>query len=566
MLASPPERYRPDPEPDRVRTLLFATIPFDYYADRAEWFAAQGIEGAMLHGIMSNWSDDVWTLPDGSRVVGKDNARFQKCKRMNQRCADAGVRFNSIKVAFYKLLPDWFNGDGWGRLCENFRQCAIFARDAGFAGVALDIEYIAEMYDLDYEAYQAPGYPRTGLREMAARRGDELMEAMLHEFPDMINWHLPEGIHFYGPLATDLFVGMLRALARHDAPGGFHLCTEGTYTQTEPARVIRHVASIRDAITDAYDEKTRAYWRRKGSISPGLWPLGYYREIHDAQGKFLGYSGRKDTFDDRLVGSYADKSENYPAADFRRQYAAARMVARHSLWIYCHGSVLYQMTEEERKRYNGSASDVLPVAKNLDKYLAVLRERQVFDDPELAEMTGAIRDHRPVDLLADRGIPRTWWHAGPFPNPDGKGHDIAYPPEQSLVELGATFDHDGRKLSWFRAAVDPSGFVNLRRLIGRRDYVLSYSASWVESEKARKVFIRFGSDDSAKIWLNGKLVYSIDTVRGPTEDQETIPVRLPAGRSSILVKCGNYTGGWGFYFRVTDAAGKELPDLRWVEP
>lgn len=565
MLTRPPERYRPDPQPDRVRTLLFATIPPDYFADRATWFAAQGVEGVMIGGIMSDWSDDIWALPDGSRIVGTENPRFRQCKRMNERCADAEIRYNSVKVAFYKVLPDWFDGPAWRQVCENFRQCAIFARDSGFAGVAIDIEYIAQMYDLEYEAYQAPGYPRERLRTMARQRGDELMDGMLREFPDMVNWHLPEGIQYYGPLATDLLVGMIGALARHDAPGGVHLCTEGTYTHTEPVWILRHVASLDRAVANACDGPARAYWRRKGTICPGLWPLGYYRDILDASGKRIGYSGRNETFGDKIVGSYADKSENYPAADFRRQYGAARMVAGHSLWIYCHGSVLYQMSEEERTRYQGGGSDVLPVAKDLDAYLAVLRDRPIIADEEFARAANAVRRKEPIDLLAGRGIPPFWWHVGPFPNPEGRGHDVAYPPEQAPVDLGARIDSEGNALPWSKAETDASGFVNLRKLVGREDFVLSYSATWITSPKARTALIRFGSDDSAKLWINGRLVHSVNEVRGPVEDEETIPIDLPSGKTSILVKCGNYRGGWGFYLRLTDEAGHELPDIVWAE-
>lgn len=563
MLAKPPDHYRTDPEPDRVRTLLFATIPFDYYADRAEYFAGLGVEGAMLAGIMSNWSDDVWALGDGTWIVGGSNPRFQTCKRMNARCREVGITQNSVKVAFYKLLPDWFDDGGWRTLCENFRQCAIFARDAGFAGVAIDIEYIAQMYVLDYEAYQAPDYPRGRLRAQARRRGRELMEAMIGEFPEMVNWHLPEGIYHYGPLAADLFVGMVDALAERDAPGGIHVCTEATYTRTDPVWVVRFCHWLDGALADACDGKAREYWRRRGTICPGLWPLGYYRDILGPDGKRIGYSGRRETFGDRVVGSYADKSENYPPEDFRRQYAAARMVARHSLWVYCHGSVLWQLTEEEKARYGGSASDVLPVAKNLDEYLAVMRGKPIFDSPAFAKVTAAVREGREIDMLAGTGTPRQWWHIGPFPNPEGKGLDTVYPPEQT-IDLDASYESLSGPLRWQLHALRGDGFVNLRHLVARKDYVLAYSVTWVESPSPQKAFIRFGSDDSGKIWVNGKLVHSIDVVRGATEDEDIVPVELPAGRIPILVKCGNYRGTWGFYLRITDSAGDEISNLHWA--
>ena len=50
----------------------------------------------------------------------------------------------------------------------------------------------------------------------------------------MIFWLLPECMTMYGPLASDLFSGMVSALAEKDSPGGIHVCTEGTYTSTKP--------------------------------------------------------------------------------------------------------------------------------------------------------------------------------------------------------------------------------------------------------------------------------------------------------------------------------------------
>lgn len=563
-MQRPLERFVTDPDRDRVQTLLFATMPPRYYADTAEHWARVGVGGVMLHGVMSDWSDDIWALPGGGREVGAAHPLFVECARMNERCRAVGIRHNSVKVAFYRPVPDWFDDDGWTRLCESFRQCAIFARDAGFAGVALDIEYIAWMYDLSWEGYQSEGYPRDRLRSQARRRGAELVAAMLREFPDMINWHLPEGIYHYGPLATDLLVGMVDVLARHRAPGGIHVCTEATYTRTDPVWMVRFCRWLDGEIGAACDGAGREYWSSKGTIAPGLWPLGYYRDVLDETGKLVGYTGKEETFHGALVGSYADKSENYSPAEFRRQFAAARMVARAYVWVYCHGSVLWRMTPEERARYGGSQSDVLPVAEDLDAYLDVLRARPVYDDPAFAGVALAVRRRQPVDLLAGTGTPRRWYHMGPFPNPDG-GLDTVYPLELG-IDLRATYEGPTEPLRWRAAAMADDGFVNLRRLIARADHVLAYSVTWVESPTPRRAFIRFGSDDSAKIWIGDRLVHAVDRVRGAVPDEDVVAVDLPAGRAAILVKCGNYTGSWGFYFRITDEEGNELPDLRWVEP
>lgn len=55
---------------------------------------------------------------------------------------------------------------------------------------------------------------------------------------------------------------------------------------------------------------------------------------------------------------------------------------------------------------------------------------------------------------------------------------------------------------------------------------------------------------------------------GPVERRlgvDETSVRLPPGRSVFLLKIGNYRGGWGFYFRITDREARELAGLKWVD-
>ena len=79
------------------------------------------------------------------------------------------------------------------------------------------------------------------------------------------------------------------------------------------------------------------------------------------------------------------------------------------------------------------------------------------------------------------------------------------------------------------------------------------------------VQLRFGSDDKAKVWLNGEEVFTHikSDVRGI--DQHVIPVSLEAGENSILVKVCDETASWGFYLRFTDTNGKPFLDLELTE-
>ena len=583
--ATPPVRLvptphlRPDPNPERVGTILFVTVSPLYLLEKAEYFGSNGVDGIMMSGLMGSWHSDVWAAnrytddPPGTRVVGAENSLLKLCKRMNQACRDAGVEFNSVQVSVAQPVPDWFDDAGWATIVENFRQGAIFAREAGFAGIAFDHEYISDWYLLRNPRYSEPGYPpEAEIRRMVQRRGYEIMSAMLDEFPDMIFWLLPENPDNYdGWLGVDMFVGLTRGMAERDAPGGLHLCTERSYLNLRPCGLATinnwTSESARFALRKAATPEVLDYWMRRCGLSMGIWPLGFYYEFKDSTGKPYGYTGKRSTYPGEWVGSYADKTENYPVENFEWQFAGARSLSRRFMWLYCHGTVLWRMTPEEMVRYRATPNDTLPTVWNLPEYLRILRARPVMQDPLFEVTAASIREHRGFPPFT--GFAPRWWHVGPFPN-FMDNFDVVYPPERG-VDLNAACAGDPsypdslRVLRWRESATDPTGYVDLYALFGKPGLPLAYSVAWVESPRRQRVWFRFGSNDYGRVYVNGRQVHDIREQRAAAIDDDNFEVELPAGRSEILVKCGDAGGKrWGFYLRLTDAAGNEVPGLKWV--
>ena len=542
-------------------TILFATIPFDYLADTSVEWAQKGVKGFMLAGIMRNWDSDVW-LTDSGRIVGDGNPLFRQVKRMNEICAQNGIDRNFIKVAFYSHLPDWFDDDGWSQLCENFRQGAVFARDGLFRGLAIDIEYISEIYELSWKDYQRPGYPISQLREKARARGAQIVRSMLREYPSMEVLHIPHSPECYGKLAADLFSGMCMEMSDQNAPGGVHLLTEATYQNTDVDWLIRYGQGLDELVEDVLPESVLSYWRRKCSISFGLWPLGYYRKIFDDKGKFLGYSGKKEKFGDRVVGSSADKSENYGVEEFRRQFAVARMICKRYVWIYCHGSTFWHLNPEQMERYGGRTSDALPVIENLEDYFEVLAKGEIISDEKVKNITKNIREGDREDFLSSWGSPKEWNVIGPFDNSEGRGFSINYPPEKE-IDLDAVFEGSGQDARWKRVRVSSTGFLDLRRVYRPPDFRCAYALCYANVPKTQDANLLLGSDDGAKIWVDGELVFELDVVRGAEPDDDKIPIKLPKGRVPFFLKVTNHQGTWGFYLRVTDEKGDPIEGLSW---
>ena len=147
------------------------------------------------------------------------------------------------------------------------------------------------------------------------------------------------------------------------------------------------------------------------------------------------------------------------------------------------------------------------------------------------------------------------WHIlGPFPGAtagritldETTPVDAALRPDGS-PDLKATYPMAGGKpLAWKSVQANKKGFIDLAAELGPKDWCNAYGYTEVESIHAREAVLTCGSDDGIRIWVNGKLVHSIETSRPFRAASDQVVVRLNAGRNRILVKVDNYTAGWGF--------------------
>jgi hypothetical protein len=565
LVTEPPDQFQ-NADDDIPRLLLFAQIPPDYLRLHVQHFADLGVSGVMMSSIMWDWSSDVWAQPDGFSshashpVRGPRNKLFQQCKDLNRRCRELGMADNSISVGFFTALPDWFDDRGWSHLRENLRQGAIFARDAGFAGINLDIEYAREQYNLAWKGYQVPGYPLDRIHTQARLRGQQIMEAMLDEFPGMVFWQMPETVRSEGPLGAEFFLGTLEAMARRDAPGGLHLCLESTYFTRDPVKIPNRIHLVENLVLDRCTPAMRDYWLRRCTTAPGMYPLGYYREVVDADGTFLGYSGRRETFGDRIVGSYADKSQVYSPDQFRRQYAAAIASTRRYTWLYLHGSVLWRMTPDEMTRFHGRANDTLPLAPNIGEFLDILRKREVFSDRFYTRACALLRDHH---FSSDGwGHPPRWSHAGSYPAGGPLGwHDGRMPMLPALTDTTV----------WIARPVNPARYVDLRHVGILADSAVVWSTTRVSTPSPMNTQMLFGSNGYSRVWIGEMLVHEIAEARLPEEDVDTVAVMIPAGVTRLTVQTANFRRWWGhstrrgFYLRFADADGEGDSRLRFPQ-
>jgi hypothetical protein len=106
--------------------------------------------------------------------------------------------------------------------------------------------------------------------------------------------------------------------------------------------------------------------------------------------------------------------------------------------------------------------------------------------------------------------------------------------------------------------------VNLNAVLGQvTERSIAYAVCYIESDRARDgLWLQVGSDDQAKVYLNGRPIYwgrlghdqwTLDTV-GPVGPERGINV--------LLLKVVNEAWLWEFCARLVDEEGRPAQGLR----
>ena len=150
-----------------------------------------------------------------------------------------------------------------------------------------------------------------------------------------------------------------------------------------------------------------------------------------------------------------------------------------------------------------------------------------------------------------------WWVVGPFAYDTVESVNAIFPTEsEDKPVLKSVYQGKHGQITWNEAAdTIQDGCLDLRDAISAEDYVTGYAVTWIVSSVRAEAKLRFGSDDQAKVWLNGDLVIDVQMPRSHNPDGDVVDVVLEQGHNTVLVKICNGQGHWGFSLRVTDSEG-----------
>lgn len=156
---------------------------------------------------------------------------------------------------------------------------------------------------------------------------------------------------------------------------------------------------------------------------------------------------------------------------------------------------------------------------------------------------------------------RRWLVLGPFLQKEGEAA-LLYPfieEDKTSPKAGQTSEGKVWKLVEHEDRV-----LDFGKQFGFEGGKIAYAFVRVRSPQPREAKLLLGSDDGALVWMNGKLVHSVDRPRVLQHDLDRVPVKLEKGWNRLLVKVDNRGGGWFLQARLVDIEGRALRDLEYA--
>ena len=136
--------------------------------------------------------------------------------------------------------------------------------------------------------------------------------------------------------------------------------------------------------------------------------------------------------------------------------------------------------------------------------------------------------------------PDSWLIAGPFP----------------AASMEAALARDDKPADW-RLVKSATAYFDLAALHGDKSAnSATYARKEFDSPVAQDATILLGTDDGAKLWVNGVEVYAHSQSLAAAPEQHSVNVKLKAGVNTVTLKVANGNNPHGFYFAIT--SGQEL--------
>lgn len=480
---------------------------------------------------------------------------------------EAGASANFLGVCFsdngaWPSAETLLSEDFTRYMARQFGAIAHEAKNLGFRGLSIDVEYPYPRYSLDHPVYTYDRYTAEELLDAASAQGRAITTAILDAYPEVEIALLP-GSLWSRPIARVFQLAILQTMAERNAPGGLHFFTERSYSLLDPVSQVG-IPREGDLAVHAlvHDPAVLAYWNQYCTVAPGVWPL------------HMVETGGKD---------YPVRPWPEEMAELRQQMGILRCLAKRYVWSFSGNPVWHPYTPAIREQY-GLADSPFPEADSvIAQWHAILSDKVRAEEPALCRLIQEVRrfdrgELAAPELCAALGTPGEWLVLGPLSNPLSTP---AFAAPHALLRSVAPHEvvagRDGvARWTPFRN-YEPVGGVRVMAYFDwfKTDMASVQLISDIVSVAEQDGILHLGWDDGAAVWLNGDLVLDRQTYperghgaffRDRYDFEERVAVALRQGRNRLAVLCINQRGHWGVNVRLTDREGWPLAGVTFSLP
>ncbi|MDQ3255251.1 MAG: hypothetical protein M3R15_15360 [Acidobacteriota bacterium] len=169
------------------------------------------------------------------------------------------------------------------------------------------------------------------------------------------------------------------------------------------------------------------------------------------------------------------------------------------------------------------------------------------------------------------GFIRTWLILAPIPSESEDSGSFELDKAQIKSEAmikpkdGDKATVGGKELVWKKHTA-PGYYVDFKGFVGQgqSEDVVGYAVAYVVADAEMKdLKLQMGSNDQAKVYLNGKQLIKFDETRTLEKDQNSADnVVLNKGTNVLILKVANQKNDWQGAIRFTDKAGAAVKNVK----
>ena len=170
----------------------------------------------------------------------------------------------------------------------------------------------------------------------------------------------------------------------------------------------------------------------------------------------------------------------------------------------------------------------------------------------------------------EEGFIRNWLVLAPFPFGEAQNGTDALGKQQIPDEAklqpkeGDKVKSGDKNLAWKPYKAE-GHLLDFNAFLGQKtENSVGYAVCYLLADREMKdITLKTGSDDQAKVYLNGKEVFKNEEARPADKDQDSTPnLTLKKGANVLVFKIVNETEDWTGCLRFTDKDGKPITDLK----